>query len=102
VQQGNVKPFTITPEQLGLPVHPLEAVRGGSAEENAAALRRVLDGEPGPCRDFTLINAAAALVAAGLASGLREGVEDAARTIDSGAARERMEAYIKVSNEVAG
>ena len=90
----------VAPADLGLAVHPRDAVRGGSAAENAAALRRVLEGETGALRDFTLLNAAAALVAGDLARDFKEGLALAAQSIDSGAAREKLEALVRVSNEV--
>ena len=77
-------PSTITPEDAGLPRHPISAIRGGDARENAAALRRLLQGEQGAYRDAVLLNAAAALVIAGRASVLPEGVNIAAEALDSG------------------
>ena len=71
-----------------------------AADENADALRRVLAGEAGPLRDFTLLNAAAALVAADLALDVRAGVALAAKSIDSGAAQEKLETFVRISNEV--
>ena len=100
VKQGAIESYILNPAGLGLATHPLEELRGGSAEENAEAMRRVLGGEAGALRDFTLINAAAALVAAGKAVELLDGVAIAAESIDSGAALEKLEAFIKVSNEV--
>jgi anthranilate phosphoribosyltransferase len=100
LKDGRVVTSTLHPGDLGLPTHPQDAVRGGSPEENAGALRRVLAGEEGPLRDFTLINAAAALVAADLAPDFREGLALATQAIDSGAAREKLEAFVSVSNEV--
>ena len=81
------------------PENPVRASTGGSAEENAAAMRRVLSGEGGPLRDFTLLNAAAGLVAAGRAVELLDGVAIAAESIDSGAALEKLDAFVSVSNE---
>jgi anthranilate phosphoribosyltransferase len=101
VKAGKVTAYTIRPEDLGIETHPAAALAGGSPEENAEGLRGVLTGAPGPLRDFTLANAAAALVAADLALDLREGVTLGAKAIDSGAARQRMEAFVKLSNEVA-
>jgi anthranilate phosphoribosyltransferase len=100
MKDGSPSAFTLRPSDLGLPLHPLDAVRGGSPGENAEALRRVLAGEAGPLRDFTLLNTAAALVAADLAPDFREGLALAEQAIDSGAAREKLEAFVKVSNEV--
>ena len=100
VQDGKVSNYTVTPEDLGIERQNAGAVSGGGAEQNAKALRGVLAGEPGPLRDFTLINAAAALVAADLASDLKEGVEVAAKSIDSGAALEKLDVFVSVSNEV--
>jgi len=77
----------IVPEDAGLARHPLEALRGGDAAYNADALLRLLNGEPGAYRDAVLLNAAAALIVAGRAATLREGVAQAAEAIDSGAAR---------------
>jgi anthranilate phosphoribosyltransferase len=87
--------------EFGLTPHEASALRGGSPEQNAEALRRVLGGEPGPLRDFTLVNAAAALVAADLAPDMKAGLALAAQSIDSGAARERLAAWVRVSNEVS-
>jgi len=100
VRDGAVVTRTLSPQDAGLAEHPAGAVRGGTPAENAASLRGVLDGKPGALRDFTLINAAAALVAGGLAPDVREGVALAAQSIDSGAARERLDAFVHVSNEV--
>ena len=100
LKDGQVVTSTLHPDDVGLPTHPQDAMRGGSPEENAGALRRVLAGEEGPLRDFTLINAAAALVAADLAPGFRAGLALAKQAIDSGAAREKLEAFVSVSNEV--
>jgi len=99
VIDGAVHPSAIRPDELGLAPQPRDALRGGTPEENAAALRAVLDGEPGPLRDFTLLNAAAALVVAGLAPDLRAGLALASESIDSGAARAKLEAFVAVSNE---
>jgi anthranilate phosphoribosyltransferase len=86
--------------EFGLTKHDASALRGGSPEQNATALRGVLAGEAGPLRDFTLINAAAALVAADLAPDMHGGLALATKSIDSGAARERLESWVRVSNEV--
>ena len=73
-----------------MPRAPIEAIRGGDAALNAAALRAVLEGAAGPYRDTVVLNAAAALVVAGKVEALRDGVAVAAQVIDSGAAREAL------------
>lgn len=84
----------LTAAELGLGTHPVEAIRGGDAAHNAAALRALLQGEPGPYRDAVLLNAAAALVVADAVSDLREGVEEAAETIDRGLANALLNCWI--------
>lgn len=84
----------IVPEDAGLTRHSLEALRGGDVAYNAAALQRLLAGEAGAYRDAVLLNAAAALIVAGRADTLREGVEQAAEAIDSGAARTLLQRWI--------
>jgi anthranilate phosphoribosyltransferase len=77
---------TIAPSESSLPTAPLSTLTGGDATENALILRAIFSGKPGPHRDIVLFNAAAALLVAGLASSLREGVEKAATAIDNGRA----------------
>lgn len=84
----------ITATELGLSTHPVEAIRGGDAAHNAAALRALLQGETGPYRDAVLLNAAAALVVADAVTDLREGVEEAAETIDRGLANALLNCWI--------
>ena len=90
-------PQTIAPEDAGLPRHPLSAIRGGDPAHNAAALRRLLRGETGAYRDAMLLNAAAALIVAGTAVTLPEGVEIAAEAVDSGAADSLLDRWIAYS-----
>jgi len=87
-------PAHITPEDAGLPRHPIAAIHGGDPAYNAAALRRLLQGEHGAYRDAVLINAAAALVVAGAADTLTEGAEEAAETIDKGLANALLDCWI--------
>lgn len=87
-------PARIVPEDAGLPRHPLSAIRGGGPEDNAIALRRLLQGEPGAYRDAVLLNAAAALVIAGEAGDLREAAEEAAEVIDKGLANALLDCWI--------
>lgn len=90
LKDGEITEFEITPEDAGLPVHPFEDLIGGEPAENAAALRALLDGAKGAYRDAVLLNAAGALVVAGRAANLREGVEIARDSIDSGKAKGRL------------
>lgn len=83
---GIIHDFTVTPEDAGLPRAPIEAIKGGDAAHNAAALLAMLEGAPGAYRDTVLLNAAAALIVAGRATNLRDGVAQAAGAIASGAA----------------
>lgn len=88
VRNGVVSSSTITPEDVGLTRAPIESLLGGDSQENAAILRAIFSGEPGPRRDIVLLNAAAVLVAADLAPDLPTGVALAAHTLDSGAVTE--------------
>ncbi|MRX50334.1 anthranilate phosphoribosyltransferase [Paracoccus sp. S-4012] len=92
LKDGAVTEFEVTPADAGLPEHPFERIVGGNPAENAAALRRLLDGERGAYRDAVLLNAAGALVVAGVAADLREGAARAAESLDSGAALARLRA----------
>ena len=83
---GRTRSFTVTPEQAGLPRAPIEAIKGGDAAENAAALAALLAGRPGPYRDTVVLNGAAALIVAGRAETLAEGAALAAQSIEQGAA----------------
>lgn len=98
LENGKVETFEITPEDAGLKRAPLEAVRGGDPEENAVALRAVLDGAPCAYRDIVLLNAGAALVVAGKAADVKSGADLAAETIDSGKAKAKLDALIEMTN----
>lgn len=98
LKDGEITEFEISPEDAGLPFHPFEDIVGGEPAENAAALRRLLDGAPGAYRDAVLMNAAGALLVAGRAANLREGVEIARASIDSGKARERLAQLAAITN----
>ncbi len=84
----------VVPEDAGLPRHSLDALRGGDAQFNAAALARLLDGEPGAYRDAVLLNSAAALLVAGEVHTWREGAEEAAEAIDKGLAKALLDCWI--------
>ena len=101
VREGVVRTFAVRPEDFGLPRASIHDLLGGDREQNAEIIRGILRGEPGPRRDIVLMNAAAALVAGARARDLKEGVELGARSIDAGAARERLERLIAPSRELA-
>ncbi|MEO0390017.1 MAG: anthranilate phosphoribosyltransferase [Pseudomonadota bacterium] len=94
---GAVTEFEVHPEEAGLPVHPFEAIVGGTPEQNAQAFRALLDGASGGYRDAVLLNAAAALRVAGKANTLTEGAAQAAESIDSGAAKSKLDAVAKIT-----
>ena len=96
---GSIREIELHPEDFGLPVHPFEEIIGGTPQENAAALRALLAGAPGAYRDAVLLNAAAALVVAGKAADLRDGVARARESIDSGAAGEKLIALARLTSE---
>jgi anthranilate phosphoribosyltransferase len=98
VENGAVRDFTVHPEDAGLSPHPFEAILGGTPAENAQAFRALLDGAPGAYRDAVLLNAAAALVVADKAGTLTEGVALARESIDSGAAKAKVEALRRLTN----
>jgi anthranilate phosphoribosyltransferase len=98
LKDGKVTLFEISPADVGLPEAPLEAVKGGDATVNAAAFRKLLTGEPSAYRDTVLLNAGAALVVAGKAKTLREGVALAAASVDEGKAKARLDQLVAVSN----
>src|SRR5712692_4566935 len=98
VRRGAVRRFTVTPEEFGVARAPLESIRGGTAAENAALIRRILGGEAGPARDIVAVNAAAALVAAGVAGNFREAAGLASFVISSGAASEKLARLIAFTN----
>jgi anthranilate phosphoribosyltransferase len=92
--EGEIGMVRIAPETAGLPRHPVEALKGGDAAYNAAALTRLLDGEAGAYRDAVLFNAAAALMVAGQADDWQSGVEEAAEAIDKGLAKALLECWV--------
>src|SRR5262245_51682630 len=98
LENGAVRTFEITPDDVGLAKADPQALRGGNAGENAEALGAVLAGKPGPYRDVAIFNAAAALVVAGQAKDLREGVARARQSIDSGEAGRCLDRLKSVSN----
>jgi anthranilate phosphoribosyltransferase len=96
-RDGGVRLFTITPEAVGLPRAALADITGGTPEENAEALRALLDGKTGPYRDIVLLNAAAAFLVGDKVETLREGVETAAAVIDGGRAKAALDTLVAVT-----
>lgn len=97
-----VSTFEISPGDAGLPIARPADLKGGTPEENASALRDVLAGKPGAYRDIVVFNAAAALVVAAKAADLREGAEQAAQAIDSGAAAKALERLVSITGVKPG
>jgi anthranilate phosphoribosyltransferase len=98
LENGEIRTFEVTPDEAGLPRAGGDTLKGGDAAANAVALQSVLDGRPSPYRDVALLNAAAALIVAGRARDLKEGVSLGVKSLDSGAAAARLKQLIAVSN----
>jgi anthranilate phosphoribosyltransferase len=94
-RNGALRTYAVAPEDAGLARAPLEAIRGGNAERNASIIAEVLDGAAGPARDIVILNAGAALFVADRASTLAEGAAAARESIDSGKAREAVDAFVR-------
>ncbi len=101
VENGAVREFDLHPEDAGLPVHPFEAIMGGTPAENAVAFRALLDGSSGAYRDAVLLNAAAALLVADKVTTLKDGVSLARQSIDSGAAKAKLAALARITQSAA-
>jgi anthranilate phosphoribosyltransferase len=87
LRDGTVNTFYVHPDDVGLPRAPLEALRGGTAADNAAMIEALLAGEPGPRRDIVVLNAGAALLVAGAAGSVRDGITQAEAALADGRAR---------------
>lgn len=96
---GIVRTYDIVPEELGLQRHPIEAILGGDAADNARIVQSVLSGERGARRDIVLANAGACIYTAGAAADLAEGVRIAADIVDSGLALNKLEQLVRVTEE---
>ena len=94
---GDVKTYTIKPEDFGITRSPLSALTGGTALENAAIIREILSGTPGPRRDIVVFNAGFALAASGIAADPSDGIALAQKSIDSGKAMEKLENLIAMT-----
>jgi anthranilate phosphoribosyltransferase len=98
LENGTIRRFTLSPGEVGIRIARPEDLKGADPEHNASELRKVLDGEKTPYRDIAVLNAAAALVVAGEAADLRDGVARAERSVDSGAAKGVLDRLIRASN----
>ena len=98
LRNGEIRKFSISPQDAGLATATPRDLQGGDAGENAAAIKDVLSGKPGAFRDVVLLNAAAALIVANKAENIRQGAEIAARAIDSGTARTALDTLVAISN----
>ena len=92
-------PREVHPEDAHLPVHPLTSILGGAPEDNANAFAALLDGQKSAYRDAVLLNAAAALEIAGKATTLKDGVDIAADSIDSGKAKAKVEGLARITRQ---
>ena len=97
VTGGKVSSWTLSVADTGLPVTPIEAVKGGDREANAKTMRELLGGAGGPVRDYVLLNSAGVFLVGDLVTNIRDGVQLAAQTLDSGAAKDRLESMIEIS-----
>jgi anthranilate phosphoribosyltransferase len=97
-REGSVRSYEVEPEEFGTARATLQEIAGGNATENAAIIRAVLAGEKSPRRDVVLLNAAAALVAAGRADRIADAIPLAAESIDSGAAAQKLEALARFTS----
>ncbi len=98
LRDGQVKEYVIEPEQFAFTRCRLEELHGGNAEQSAAIVRGILDGELGPARDVVLLNSAAALYVSGSAATIQEGIRLAAQSIDSGNARQKLAQLVEMTN----
>ena len=101
VQESELREYDITPDDIGIVRHPLDAIAGGDAAENARLARRILEGELGARREVVVANAGAALYVSAAAPTIRDGVELARQSIDSGRALRKLEELIAVTRELA-
>src|ERR1700728_423312 len=99
-REGSMRSYEVEPEEFSMVRATLSEIAGGDAAENAAIIRSILGGEKSPRRDVVLLNAAAALVAAGRADHIADGVPPAAKSIDSGAAAGRLEALARFTSDI--
>jgi anthranilate phosphoribosyltransferase len=98
LKNKKVRSYYIKPKDFGMKKAELSDIKGGTIEDNAIIVKKVLDGEKGPKQDVVLLNASAALIAAGMAKDFKDGIEIARKTIESGKAKEKLEKLIEFTN----
>lgn len=98
LRHGQVKEYSVEPEQFGLQRCRLEELHGGSPDQSALIVRGVLDGKGGPARDVVLLNGGAALYVSGRATTVQDGIRIAAESIDSGKARQKLQQLVEMTN----
>jgi anthranilate phosphoribosyltransferase len=98
---SEIRRYSVTPQEVLLPVSPAGAVPGGDPAFNAQTARQVFAGEPGPARDLSVLNAGAAIYAGGVATSLLDGVRAAERAIDEGTAAAVLERFVARTRELA-
>jgi anthranilate phosphoribosyltransferase len=98
LSDGDISRWELDPSEVGIERAPLDALRGGTADENAQTIRSILEGERGPRRDVVLLNAAAGLAAAGVAADIQSGIERAGEAVDSGEAARVLDGLVRVSS----
>ena len=101
LKEGKIRTFEIVPEDFGMKRALPEDIKGGDAEENASIIMDILNGEKGPKRDMVLLNTSAAFVVSGLVPEMKEGIEQAENSIDSGKAKEKLENLISFTKKLA-
>jgi len=99
LKDRDIKNYQITPEEFGFKRARPEDIKGGNARENARIIRKILDGEKGPKRDMVLLNSAAAFLVAGIDTSMKEGIERAKEVIDSGRARDKLNALTRFTRQ---
>jgi anthranilate phosphoribosyltransferase len=102
LKDGQVSSYTISPEDYGLQRASIDSIKGGDALENAQIIRNIMDGQEGPKKDMVLLNAGAAFVASGLDQNLKDGIQRAEETIDSGEAKRKLDQFIEFTNSLNG
>ena len=102
VRNGKVRRLVLSPENFGLKTAPLNALKGGTPEENAEMIRRLFEGETGPRHDVVAMNSAAALVVSGIAKDFREGAAMASQSLATGAALEKLKQLKTFTNAAVG